>query len=160
VVDAWKELGKSGFKVCRFRLDYCGENNTRKTAEDIELDYRKNEVRRKAGSVLRIVRDTRISRSIKELYSFACQVCGTAIKKGNYAEGAHIKPLGRPHNGDDSIDNILCLCPSHHVMFDIGSFSIGNDFNFIGDISGWLRIDSKHEINIKNVEYHRNSHGY
>lgn len=162
VVDAWEELGKSGFKICRFRLGYCGENNTRQTQEGIELNYKKTPARRKEGTVLRIVRDTKISRDLKKIYMFECQVCGIAIhtKKGLYAEGAHIKPLGTPHNGDDCIDNLLCLCPNHHVMFDKGSFSIDDSLNLLGELSGTITVHAKHKIEIDNLKYHRESHGY
>jgi putative restriction endonuclease len=162
VVDAWEETGKSGFKICRFRLDYCGENYERKSPENIELKYGKKETKRKKGTVLRIVRDTQISGDIKKLYEYQCQVCSTAIKTqtGFYAEGAHIKPLGKPHNGDDSTDNILCLCPNHHVMFDRGSFSIEDNGSLLGVVTGKLIIHPKHVIDLDNVKYHRTSHGY
>mgnify|MGYP001261703174 CR=1 FL=1 len=109
---------------------------------------------RKQATTLRIVRDTRIARDIKELYSYQCQVCGIAIKtkKGVYAEGAHIKPLGRPHNGYDSTDNILCLCPNHHVMLDKGSFAIDDSFNLIGELSGLVNIHAKHTIDLDNLK--------
>jgi putative restriction endonuclease len=162
VVDAWEEIGKSGFKICRFRLDYCGDNYERKSPENIELKYGKKETKRKQGTVLRIVRDTQISGDIKKLYEYQCQVCSTALKTktGLYAEGAHIKPLGKPHNGDDISDNILCLCPNHHVMFDRGSFSIEDNGNFLGVVTGKLISHPKHVINLDNVKYHRKSHGY
>ncbi len=44
VVDAWEELGKDGFKICRFRLVYSGGNPERKSAEDTELDYSKKKI--------------------------------------------------------------------------------------------------------------------
>lgn len=162
VVDAWQETGKSGFKICRFRLEYCGENYERKSPKNIELKHGKTETKRRKGTVLRIVRDTQIARDIKKLYDYQCQVCSTAIKTktGLYAEGAHIKPLGKPHNGDDSTDNILCLCPNHHVMFDKGSFSIEEDGGFLGAVTGKLIIHPKHLINLDNLKYHRASHGY
>ena len=162
VVDSWEEYGKSGFKICRFRLVYCGESNSRKLPENIELNYNKNKTKRKKGTVVRIVRDTTISRDIKKLYKFECQVCGTAVKtkKGLYAEGAHIKPLGKPHNGNDSTDNILCLCPNHHVMFDKGSIAIDKKFNILGDVDGAITINSSHKINLDNLKYHRETHGY
>jgi predicted restriction endonuclease len=80
-------------------------------------------------------------------------VCGITIltKSGRYAEGAHIRPLGKPHDGDDNSDNLICLCPNHHVMFDKGTFSILDNFNLIGN--------EKHKLNKSNLEYHRKSHG-
>jgi putative restriction endonuclease len=162
VVDAWEEVGKSGFKICRYRLEYCGQTPDRKSPEIIELNYNKNKTTRKAGAVVRIVRDTAIARDIKILYKFECQVCSTALKtkKGLYAEGAHIKPLGRPHNGLDSTDNILCLCPNHHVMLDKGSIAIDSNFRLLGDANGSIIIHPKHKICLENLSYHREVHGF
>ena len=162
VTDAWEEIGKSGYKVCRFRLIYSGVNVSRKSVEDIELDYRKKDKKRKQGTVLRVIRDTKISRDVKTLYKFKCQVCSTAIKtkSGFYAEGAHIRPLGKPHDGDDSIDNLLCLCPNHHVMFDKGVFTINDDYKLVGEESDQLILHPKHKINQENLKYHREVHGY
>lgn len=164
VVDAWEETGKSGFKICRFRLVYSGENVERKTAEEIEieLDHEIRDKKRVLGTVLRIVRDSKIAHDIKILYNHKCQVCNIAIptKNGFYSEGAHIKPLGKPHNGDDSLANLICLCPNHHVMFDKGAFSIKDNFDLIGKENGKLTIIDKHKIDKNNLLYHRESHGY
>lgn len=155
VVDAWEETGKSGFKICRFRLTYIGQNQNRKSPEEIELDYEKRDKKRREDTVLRIVRDTKIAHDIKKLYNHECQVCGTTIitRSGRYAEGAHIKPLGNPHDGEDSSDNLLCLCPNHHVMLDKGVFSIDNDFKLIG-IEGGLILNKNHKLAVSNLEYH------
>ena len=164
VVDAWQETGKSGKKICRFRLVYSGNNENRKTVEEveIELDHSIKEKKRAQGTVLRIVRDTKIANDVKVLYKHNCQVCGIAIptKSGFYSEGAHIKPLGKPHNGDDSLENLICLCPNHHVMFDKGVFSINNDLELIGVVSGILNVSAKHRINKENLAYHRTIHGF
>lgn len=162
VVDAWEEIGKSGYKICRFRLIYNGDKITEENSQDLELDYSDRETKRKATTILRIVRETRIAHQVKELYDYECQVCGITllVKSGRYAEGAHIKPLGKPHNGDDNLGNLLCLCPNHHVLFDKGSFSITDDFELVGDVQGELIVDKSHSLNIKNLQYHRNSHGY
>lgn len=162
VVDAWEEIGKSGFKICRFRLEYSGTDENRKSPEEIELDYEKRDKKRKEGTVLRIVRDTKIAHDIKKLYSYECQVCGIALitKSGRYAEGAHIKPLGKPHDGDDNSDNLICLCPNHHVLFDKGSFSILDNYELIGNVKGKLKVSPNHKIDKSNLQYHRKSHGY
>lgn len=72
-------------------------------------------------TVHRIVRDTAISRAIKRLYEFRCQVCGLRleIEPGVfYAEAHHLQPLGGEHQGKDLRENLLCLCPNHHALFD------------------------------------------
>ncbi|WP_369077084.1 HNH endonuclease [Mariniflexile litorale] len=105
--------------------------------------------------VQRIVRDTELSRSIKTLYNYKCQVCNIQIEtsSGFYAEAAHIKPLGVPHNGPDSKNNLLCLCPNHHVMFDYGGFSILDDYTLIG-LEGELSIHKEYLINKEFTKYH------
>ena len=162
VADAWQERGRSGHIICRFRLTYTGANPERRHVADVELDHEVKQKRRRADTLLRIVRDTKISTDVKKLYGYACQVCDLAIttKRGLYAEGAHIKPLGKPHDGDDCVGNLLCLCPNHHVMFDKGSFSIRDDFTLIGAEVGTLRVDSKHEVDTANFAYHRGIHGF
>jgi len=162
VVDAWEETGKSGFKICRFRLEYSGNNPSKKTVHQIELDYSDRNKKRTETTVLRIIRDTKVAWQIKNLYNFKCQVCQISIptQLGHYAEGAHIKPLGKPHNGDDNPNNLICLCPNHHIMFDKGVFSIKDNLQLIGCLSGKLIINDKHQLNLSNLQYHRQTHGF
>lgn len=162
VTDAWFEKGKSGFKVCRFRLIYSGTDETLLPLDKVILNYEKRRIERRSGVVSRVIRDTKLSREVKALYNCKCQICGTTIKtkSGNYSEGAHIKPLGRPHNGDDSADNLLSLCPNHHVMLDKGSISFTNQLTLIGDEKGTLNLHHTHNLNLKNLKYHRMIHAY
>lgn len=162
VVDAWQEQGKSGFKICRFRLVYCGNGSSRRSSEEIELDHDIRERKRASTTILRMVRDSVIATDIKKLYKYKCQVCNEVLqtKNGFYAEGAHIKPIGKPHNGDDAIGNLLCLCPNHHVLFDHGTFSIGSNYDLIGDLFGSLNVHKNHNIDEANLSYHRRVHGF
>ena len=50
--------------------------------------------------------------NVSELYDYRCQMCGTRLEglAGPYAEAAHIRSLGKPHHGPDTLDNLLCLC--------------------------------------------------
>ena len=73
---------------------------------------------------------------------------------GPYAEGAHIRPLGSPHLGSDTPDNVLCLCPNHHTMFDNFGFTLADDLQLIG-ISRLLSVHDDHNISVENVRYHR-----
>lgn len=162
VVDAWEETGKSGFKICRFRLEYTGNNHFKKTIYQIELDYSQRAKKRIESTVLRIVRDTKVALQVKRLYNFKCQVCQISIptKLGHYAEGAHIKPLGKPHNGDDNPNNLICLCPNHHIMFDKGVFSVMDNLQLIGCLSGKLTVSNLHQLDPCNLQYHRITHGF
>ena len=93
------------------------------------MNKQKREIKRKQGVIIRRIRDTKIAHDVKKLYNYECQICKFTIitKSGNYSEGAHIKPLGIPHDGDDNPDNLLCLCPNHHRTFDVGAWTITDD---------------------------------
>ena len=159
IEQSWMEKGKSGFDVCRFKLVKCDR-------QELELPSRialqpAAEPQYVESTVVRRIRDTELSREIKELYHHSCQVCGVRIEipGGAYAEGAHIKPLGRPHLGEDTADNLLCMCPNHHAMFDRGGFAIADDLTFIG-LDGSLRLHPDHAIDTENLKYHRIMHGF
>ncbi|MCG6211347.1 HNH endonuclease [Vibrio furnissii] len=155
VVDYWYESGLSGFKVWRYRLvshDRFGERvDEIRTEHPDYLPTLRTQV-----TVQRLVRDTNIAQKVKALYDYRCQVCGLTIETGvgRYAEAAHIKPLGQPHCGPDVEENILCLCPNHHVMFDHGAFSVADDLSLIG-IDGQLTTNKTHKIGIAFITYHR-----
>ncbi|NYI99946.1 putative restriction endonuclease [Nocardioides thalensis] len=116
--------------------------------------------------VYRKQRDSSVSRAVKALYGDRCQVCHIRISLagGPYSEGAHIRPIGEPHNGADKVNNMLCLCPNHHVMFDRGGLHIANNlfvYERDGSPVGPLNVDSrKHLLNPANLAYHRRLHGF
>lgn len=87
-------------------------------------------VNRANYSISRLIRDTELSRRIKKYHNNVCQVCTTKLEIGDnlfYSEGHHVKPLGEPHNGPDTEDNIIVLCPNCHVLCD--NFNIRLDQN-------------------------------
>ncbi len=155
----WHETGKSGFKVWRYRLLKI-ENDSSDTPKSVVLAELPNgsnaSPTRKTSQVQRIIRDTKQAKEIKKHYGHACQICKIVISTaaGVYAEAAHIKPLGAPHNGPDTADNIICLCPNHHVMFDLGAFSIADDLSLVG-IEGKLIVSERHFIDTEHIRYHR-----
>jgi predicted restriction endonuclease len=62
-----------------------------------------------------------------------------------YSEAHHIRPLGAPHLGRDTRDNIIVLCPNHHAQCDFLAVTI--------DLAS-LRLHPDHAINQKHIEYH------
>jgi putative restriction endonuclease len=111
-------------------------------------------------TIQRIVRDTRVTRQIKELYDYTCQVCDVCLPTpvAPYAEAAHIRPLGRPHDGKDILSNVLCLCPNDHVLFDFGAITVSpNTFLVTGDRSvegRTLLMRPRHKVDPANLDYH------
>ncbi len=78
---------------------------------------------------IRIVRDYKLVRAIKEKYHNRCQVqtCQFTFKMSNggfYSEAAHIKAISTRAIGVDVAENILVLCPNHHKMLDYGAMEI------------------------------------
>ena len=86
-----------------------------------------------ATIVTHIVREASVVRRVKGLHNSTCQVCGTRLEgnAGPYAEAAHIQPFGRPHGGPDVLANFLCLCPTHHGLFDFWAIAIAADYSVI-----------------------------
>jgi putative restriction endonuclease len=154
VDDYWQEPGRSGFRVWRYRLIKLPNIPTRPdTASEAPATY---STQRRETTVQRLVRDTAQARQIKELYDYRCQMCGIRLEglAGPYAEAAHIRPLGAPHNGPDTPDNILCLCPNHHVLLDHGGVGIGEHLSLIG-AEGRLTVHPQHRINENHLCYRR-----
>jgi hypothetical protein len=96
----------------------------------------------------RFIRDTAQSRWLKVLYNWRCQLCGTRIQLTGelwYAEAHHIRPLGRGHDGPDAANNILVVCPNHHVMLDFGSIRLD---------STEIALCEGHKLGAEFIEYH------
>jgi len=102
------------------------------------------------SEIYRIIRDTAVTRKLKALYKYKCQICDFTFKiekNKSYCEAHHIRPLGGKHKGTDSEGNIIIVCPNHHAMLDYGAIKI--------DLSS-IKIIKTHSIDPKNVEYHNN----
>ena len=162
VEDHWIEKGKSGFLVCRFRLTELSKSEVIVPIPKSALFPPRGESnpRRIKSVATRIVRTTAVAEYVKKLHNFTCQICSIqiAIPKGLVAEGAHIRALGKPHNGPDTTENILCLCPNHHTSFDLGGIYIGDDlrvFNFNDTYICDLVLKNGHSPGRDHLAYHR-----
>ncbi|WP_218136259.1 HNH endonuclease [Nonomuraea jiangxiensis] len=117
---------------------------------------------RRLATVRRIIRDNALSRLIKTLHDHTCQICGIRLllPHGPYAEGAHIRPLGSPHDGHDVAGNLLCLCPNDHVLFDQGAIVVRDDLTVVNRLTsesmGTLRTVPGHDVDTHYLTYHRN----
>ena len=85
--------------------DSMSQNNQK--SKDIELS--------------RLVRSTYLAENLKLAYNNCCQLCGTRLMKTRfeaYSEAHHIRPYNKTHKGDDTIGNMVVLCPNCHSQFD------------------------------------------
>lgn len=155
----WHKIGRSGFRIYQYRLVRIDDAVTSEVATPDAG------TRRVESSIQRIVRNTAVSQHIKVMYRHACQVCGLALETptGPYAEGAHIRPLGRPHDGPDVEANLLCLCANHHVLFDAGAIVIEEDLTVRNTLTGLslgvLGIAQGHSPSAEEFSYHRKTIG-
>jgi len=156
-------VGKSGFKICRFHLE--SEFVLKDLENKLENTLRKSyeSVGRTKTTINKLNRNVRNREIIKRMYDSRCQVCGVFLKKpdnNGIAIGAHVKALGKPHEGPDVIENMLCLCPNHHAQFDAYSFFIHPENLTIHGIESLegdkLKIIKQHKIDKEFISYHMN----
>ena len=135
VDDYWRGVGRAGLFIWRFRLV--------KMDEDLQQQER-------------VVQERLHAQELKQLYHYRCQICRVRLRgtAGPYAEAVYLRPLEAPHNGPDTPENMLCLCPNCHLLLSIGGVSIGDDFQLIGR-EGSLYIDFRHRISIEHIRYRR-----
>jgi|TARA_B100000123_G_scaffold271595_1_gene251858 putative restriction endonuclease len=153
--------GKSGFFVCRFHLksQIDIEELEKNLSKNLRSDYQRSP--RQIINLDSLIRKKENTARIKLIYKHTCQVCQKILHTpdGNpISIGAHIKPLGRPANGPDILENMLCLCPNHHDQFDRYSFYIDpNDYSIKGldsFLPNKIKIDNRHKIDKSFLKFH------
>lgn len=160
VADHWSEVGKSGFRIWRYKLIRLTPQEETPFVPVVNLPAGNKIPNTTAGVATRIIRSTEVSRAVKAVHDDYCQVCDTRLEVpgGSMSEGAHIRALGKPHSGPDTPDNVLCLCPNHHSLLDGGGIYISDDFqvhDFAGDVIGPLSRSAKHAISLEHLRYQR-----
>jgi putative restriction endonuclease len=149
-----ERYASDGFLRCRYSLRALNHSTPWVTRDERGGPIRVEQ------TVLRIVRDTAVTRQVKRLYDFTCQLCRVVLPTpvAPYAEAAHIRPLGRPHFGRDALDNVLCLCPNDHVLFDWGAITVLPETL---TITGEAVLEGRplltvpaHHLDLLNFDYH------
>jgi putative restriction endonuclease len=155
VDDYWQETGRSGFRIWRYRLIKMADSAAyRESVSETRGIY--SVASRQEITVQRVVRNTGQAQRLKALDNYKCQVCKIRLEglAGPYAEAAHIRPLGAPHDGPDTLDNMLCLCPNHHVLLDHGGIAIDENLWLIGEERSLL-VHRQHPINEEHLRSRR-----
>ena len=166
----WQERGRSGFNVWRFRLHALTDTELSAMARAVmeigpEYDVGDESTERRPITIQRIIRNSQYSDAVKRYYGYRCQVCRDEVRTaaGLYVEAAHIKPLGSPHDGPDTLTNLLCLCPNHHVSPDLGGIFLTDRWEVIDATShvpvGVLRRNPRHPLDPTFAAYHRRLFG-
>ena len=133
-------ISQSAKKISEKQNGYEAKRGTKPKGQyDVKRHLTQNE---------RIIRDTKVSSWVKYIHEYKCQICGKALKISNnkfYAEAHHMQPLGNGHNGADVIENVICVCPNHHALLDLGAIFI--EHSKLHHVEG-------HEINPEYIAYH------
>lgn len=150
----WRERGPSGFILWKFRL--LKLPSVPMALHPIKDSYMSTRFTGSTSPLGHSLPQTETGRQLKELYHYRCQICGVRLLTpvGPYAEAAPIRPLTAPHHGPDAAENMLCLCPNHHVLLTLGGIAIADDFTLLGQ-EGRLTIDFRHHLKREHVRYHR-----
>lgn len=165
VADHWSKTGKSGYRIWRYKLIRLSPQEEAPYVPEVNLPAGQERPKTSTGVATRIVRSTAVSQAVKKLYDDYCQVCDVRLEVpgGAVSEGAHIRALGKPHNGPDVPGNVLCLCPNHHALFDEGGIFVTDDLkvhDHAGQVIGPLHKVGKHPIDLEHVRYHRGLWGH
>jgi predicted restriction endonuclease len=166
VEDHWSKIGLDGFLIWQFRLQHLEQdvasNVASQEAAELPMPDGEPTPRRHERISQAIARSRDVADRVKRAHEHVCQVCGIVLETPGglrYAETAHVRGLGRPHNGPDETDNALCLCPNHHKLFDLGGITIDKTLRVIdettGMVIGQLRLRRGHHINPEHLRYHR-----
>lgn len=79
-------------------------------------------------AVVRRRRDPRFRAEVLRAYEHRCAICEFEVSlegRSIALEAAHIK--WHQAEGPDEVANGLCLCPSHHVCFDRGAWTLSDE---------------------------------
>ena len=87
-----------------------------------------------SGSTPKVARkrDPQFRESILRAYEYRCAVCGFGVRLRNKLlalEAAHI--MWHQAGGPDVEVNGLALCATHHKLFDLGAFTIGQGLQML-----------------------------
>jgi len=153
----WKERGKDGFIIWRYRLIKLADTEiTSVIDEHIPQPEGEASPRRSKVYSTRVIRSSEVGNYIKTMYDCKCQISDVRLITpiGPYAEACHIRPVGKPHNGPDVPRNILCLSPNIHVLFDHGAIALTDDLKVLG-MDADLLVGPNHKLDIDCIRYHR-----
>ncbi|MFI5607618.1 YDG/SRA domain-containing protein [Amycolatopsis sp. NPDC051903] len=169
------------FKVCRFemvKIDKAIDATYAPVEVEVsaeehhpDLPIGNFEPGRRSSNVQRIIRSTEVAERVKTLYDHTCQMCGIKLVvtgDRGYSEGAHIQALGGLHRGPDVVENMLCLCPNCHVLFDSGALIVEKDRSLLlngkpavlnNKPAPKLREHQDHHVDDKYLAHHREARG-
>lgn len=122
---------KDSFPIISYEVKTIAEDLKKQTRP---VDYNPFENKKQSSTIKRDfkLRMRGFRQAIIEAYDFKCAVCGLKLISPRFqweVEAAHIVPYSS--NGKDDIWNGLALCRLHHWAFDVGWFSLKDNFEIL-----------------------------
>ena len=141
----FSELEKNEFEQCEIIESFSGKTRREIISELENLpNFQTEEV---VINQKKYKRDNKAIALIKILRKNECQICGEFIRKKDgtkYIEACHIK--AKREKGNESLENIILLCPNHHKEFDLGELKITEHSN---EIIKFTMNEKDYEIELK-----------
>jgi putative restriction endonuclease len=156
IESCWHEKGVDGFLIWRYRLVKISPVDQITEESSPPIPKGTTQPIRSSVFTTRIIRNSQVGNYVKDLYNHTCQISGVRLETpfGHYAEACHIQPLGAPHNGPDTVENIICLSPNMHVLFDFGAISLTDDLSILG-MDKKITFHPDHQLSMDCIRYHR-----
>ncbi|MFI5871945.1 YDG/SRA domain-containing protein [Streptomyces sp. NPDC051445] len=177
-VSKWPAADGSEIQICQFDLERLPDSQQGLTSVEQRVAEVLQEVEeryagggeakypeRRTLSVARLMRSVATSQRVKSLYDGQCQLCGLRLLGPDgkpHSQGAHVRPLGDPHNGPDVEPNILCVCPNCHVRLDVGAVIVEQDGSIVvraamlgAPMLPMLKTKGWHRVHPDYIRYHR-----
>lgn len=108
-------------------------NKIKSSPKPEKYDPFENRRRKKTITKSLSIRSRGFRQVVIESYDYKCSICGLKINSPDNlyweVEAAHIVPHSK--KGKDDIWNGIALCRLHHWAFDVGWFSITDDFKIL-----------------------------
>ncbi|WP_380285908.1 YDG/SRA domain-containing protein [Kitasatospora purpeofusca] len=155
------KTGVGGYRIWQFRL-VAADVSDEDGVTPFHGDTTHEPAPRHPVTIQRVIRKSAVTQLVKQLHNGRCQMCDQVLLvpgDSHYSEGAHIQAIGQPYNGPDVLENVLCLCPNCHVLFDYGARYLTDDLHIVDGVTheeiGKLRTHRQHKIDSRYVRHHR-----
>ncbi|MFC9977372.1 YDG/SRA domain-containing protein [Spirillospora sp. NPDC127200] len=162
VKSSWAITGMEGFRMLQFRLEKLHDSAPPLVPTGSPADRAGINIARWDEVSQNVYRDLRVVAEVQQAHEYRCQVCQIVMQTAaglRFTPTTHLKSLAAPHHGPDIPANLVCVCPTHQALLDLGMITIEDDLHLIdeatGEPFGSLQVNAKHTVGMEYVRYHR-----
>ena len=154
-------ISNQGYMFLGFKESEAERNAVRR---GIAPPEQAGETQRRKTLIQQIIRRGENRQYLQTVYAGECQLSGVKLimPDGSFSiDCAHIRPLGKPHDGKDDVGNMVSLSPTMHRLFDRGCVRIDPSTFAVSLLHGndiphrtSLLIRGDHAISRVSLAYH------